>query len=101
MSVNYVGPNPIDRVRNDLKSMQERFVRYNPSLDSAGRDARFHAAIAVEIKIVEELLEYIDQGMEPIEFLKRSLQFCANDRSSPEAIKLRASYTLYLLGLEE
>ena len=96
----YASPETIARIRNDLKSMQDRFIRYDPSLHKELRDARFHAAIAAEINIVEELLEYIDQGIEPIKFLERSLQFCANDRSHPEAVKLRASYTIYLLGLE-
>ena len=95
----YASPETIAKIRSELESMQDRFIRYDPSLHKSLRDARFHAAIAAEINIVEELLEYIDQGMEPIKFLERSLQFCANDRSHPEAVKLRASYTLEILDL--
>ena len=95
----YASPETIAKIRAELESEKKRFLDYKPNLDGL-HDARNLARIAQWITVIQSSLEYIDQGMDPIEFLKRCLQFCADDRSHPEAVKLRASYTIYLLGLE-
>jgi hypothetical protein len=83
----------IAKIRNALAEREAKILNAKTSLDNA----RQIAADALEVKIGQQLIEYIDQGMSIEEFILKTLKFCESDRSDVKAIPFRASYTIALI----
>ena len=83
----------INKIRDALAEREARILNAKTSL----HNARQIAADALEVKIGQQLIEYIDQGMSIEEFILKTLKFCESDRSDVKAIPFRASYTIALV----
>ena len=89
----YASPETIDKIRKVLAEREARILNVKISL----HNARHIAEEALVVKIGQQLIKYIDQGMSIDQFILKTLKFCQNDRSDVKAIPIRANFTLDLV----
>ena len=89
----YASPETIAKIRKVLAEREARILNVKISL----HNARHIAEEALVVKIGQQLIEYIDQGMSIDQFILKTLKFCQNDRSDAGAIPIRANFTLDLV----
>ena len=88
----------IAKIRDALAEREAKILNAKTNL----HNARIIAEDALDVKVGQELISYINQGMTVEQFIYKTLIFVASPRSDVKAIPVRASYTIDLVeGWEE